>query len=127
MEKIQRINGKGELGRFGLHKALGTDRKRKISIALYMAAIPLAFVNQWTASRSICHGAGRTSIKGRTIDGELVAKSVADKPSAFNVGDRVFHQKFGNGNVSAIEGNKLTIDFDKAGQKRVLDGFVTGV
>ncbi|QIA22922.1 UvrD-helicase domain-containing protein [Mesorhizobium sp. AA22] len=73
------------------------------------------------------YGAGRTSIKGRTIDGELVAKSVADKPSAFNVGDRVFHQKFGNGNISAIEGNKLTIDFDKAGQKRVLDGFVTGV
>ncbi|MGX9572144.1 ATP-dependent helicase [Mesorhizobium sp. f-mel] len=73
------------------------------------------------------YGAGRTSIKGRTIDGELVAKSVADKPSAFNVGDRVFHQKFGNGNIAAIEGNKLTIDFDKAGQKRVLDGFVTGV
>ncbi|MER9959382.1 UvrD-helicase domain-containing protein [Mesorhizobium sp. M0045] len=73
------------------------------------------------------YGAGRTSIKGRTIDGELVAKSVADTPSPFNVGDRVFHQKFGNGNISAIEGNKLTIDFDKAGQKRVLDGFVTGV
>ncbi|ANT52517.1 ATP-dependent helicase [Mesorhizobium amorphae] len=73
------------------------------------------------------HGAGRTSVKGRTIDGELVAKSVADKPSAFSVGDRVFHQKFGNGNISAIEGNKLTIDFDKAGQKRVLDGFVAAV
>ncbi len=73
------------------------------------------------------YGAGRTSIKGRTIDGELVAKSVADTPSPFNVGDRVFHQKFGNGNIAAIEGNKLTIDFDKAGQKRVLDGFVTGV
>ncbi|MER8863467.1 UvrD-helicase domain-containing protein [Mesorhizobium sp. M0751] len=73
------------------------------------------------------YGAGRTSVKGRTIDGELVAKSVADTPSPFNVGDRVFHQKFGNGNISAIEGNKLTIDFDKAGQKRVLDGFVTGV
>ncbi|UDL89734.1 UvrD-helicase domain-containing protein [Mesorhizobium sp. PAMC28654] len=70
------------------------------------------------------YGAGRTSVKGRTIDGELVAKSVADKPSAFSVGDRVFHQKFGNGNISAIDGNKLTIDFDKAGQKRVLDGFV---
>jgi DNA helicase-2/ATP-dependent DNA helicase PcrA len=73
------------------------------------------------------YGAGRTSIKGRTIDGELVAKSVADTPSAFSVGDRVFHQKFGNGNIAAIDGNKLTIDFDKAGQKRVLDGFVTGV
>ncbi|RUV00189.1 ATP-dependent DNA helicase [Mesorhizobium sp. M6A.T.Cr.TU.017.01.1.1] len=73
------------------------------------------------------YGAGRTSVKGRTIDGELVAKSVADTPSAFSVGDRVFHQKFGNGNISAIDGNKLTIDFDKAGQKRVLDGFVAGV
>ena len=72
------------------------------------------------------YGAGRTSVKGRTIEGELVAKSVSDTPSPFNVGDRVFHQKFGNGNVSAIEGNKLTIDFDKAGQKKVLDGFVTG-
>lgn len=73
------------------------------------------------------YGAGRTSVKGRTIDGELVAKSVADTPSPFSVGDRVFHQKFGNGNISAIEGNKLTIDFDKAGQKRVLDGFVAAV
>ncbi|WP_394892864.1 ATP-dependent helicase [Mesorhizobium sp. AaZ16] len=73
------------------------------------------------------YGAGRGSIKGRTIDGELVAKSVSDTPSPFTVGDRVFHQKFGNGNVVAIDGNKLTIDFDKAGQKRVLDGFVQGV
>jgi DNA helicase-2/ATP-dependent DNA helicase PcrA len=73
------------------------------------------------------YGAGRGSVKGKTIDGELVAKSVADTPSPFNVGDRVFHQKFGNGNIAAIEGNKLTIDFDRAGQKKVLDGFVTGV
>ena len=72
-------------------------------------------------------GAGRGSVKGRTIEGELVAKSVATEPSRFKVGDRVFHQKFGNGNISAIDGNKLTIDFDKAGQKKVLDGFVNGV
>ena len=73
------------------------------------------------------YGAGRGSVKGRTIEGELVARSVSDAPSPFSVGDRVFHQKFGNGNIAAIEGNKLTIDFDKAGQKRVLDGFVSGV
>lgn len=72
-------------------------------------------------------GAGRGSVKGRTIEGELVAKSVASEPSRFKVGDRVFHQKFGNGNISAIDGNKLTIDFDKAGQKKVLDGFVNAV
>ncbi len=72
-------------------------------------------------------GAGRGSVKGRMIEGELVAKSVATEPSRFNVGDRVFHQKFGNGNVSVVDGNKLTIDFDKAGQKKVLDGFVNAV
>ena len=72
-------------------------------------------------------GAGRGSVKGRMIEGELVAKSVATEPSKFHVGDRVFHQKFGNGNIAAIDGNKLTIDFDKAGQKRVLDGFVSEV
>ncbi|HEV7252288.1 MAG TPA: UvrD-helicase domain-containing protein [Mesorhizobium sp.] len=70
-------------------------------------------------------GAGRGSVKGHTIEGELVAKSVSAQPAAFKVGDRVFHQKFGNGHVAAVEGNKLTIDFDRAGQKRVLDGFVT--
>ncbi|APH72023.1 ATP-dependent helicase [Aquibium oceanicum] len=72
-------------------------------------------------------GAGAGSVKSRVIEGELVAKSVSDTLSAFQVGDRVFHMKFGNGNVAAVEGNKLTIDFDKAGQKRVLDGFVKGV
>jgi DNA helicase-2/ATP-dependent DNA helicase PcrA len=39
----------------------------------------------------------------------------------------VFCLKFGNGNIVAIKGNKLTVDFDKAGQKRVLDGFVERV
>jgi DNA helicase-2/ATP-dependent DNA helicase PcrA len=39
----------------------------------------------------------------------------------------VFHQKFGNGNVTHIDGNKLTIAFDKAGEKRVVDSFVERV
>jgi DNA helicase-2/ATP-dependent DNA helicase PcrA len=58
-----------------------------------------------------------------TIEGELVAKSTGTV-SAFTVGDRVFHQKFGNGNVTAIDGNKLVVQFDKAGEKRVVDSFV---
>jgi DNA helicase-2/ATP-dependent DNA helicase PcrA len=37
----------------------------------------------------------------------------------------VFHEKFGYGQISAVEGNKLTIDFDKAGEKRVIDSFVS--
>ncbi|MCE6073730.1 AAA family ATPase [Agrobacterium vitis] len=69
-------------------------------------------------------GYGESGPRGQTIDGQLVAKSTSNEPSKFTVGDRVFHIKFGNGNVSMVEGNKLTIDFDRAGQKRVLDGFV---
>ena len=61
-----------------------------------------------------------------TIEGELVAKSTGTV-SDFSIGDRVFHQKFGNGNVTAIDGNKLTIAFDKAGEKRVVDSFVERV
>ena len=41
------------------------------------------------------------------------------------VGMRVFHQKFGYGLIAAIEGNKLEIDFEQAGRKRVMDSFVT--
>ncbi len=61
-----------------------------------------------------------------TIEGELVAKSTG-AVSAFEVGDRVFHQKFGNGNVIHVEGNKLTIAFDRAGEKKVVDSFVERV
>ena len=48
-------------------------------------------------------------------------------PALFATGERVFHQKFGNGNVVAVDGNKLTIRFDKAGEKRVVDSFVERV
>jgi DNA helicase-2/ATP-dependent DNA helicase PcrA len=61
-----------------------------------------------------------------TIEGELVAKSTGTA-SDFSVGDRVFHLKFGNGNVVTVDGNKLTIAFDKAGEKRVVDSFVERV
>jgi len=61
-----------------------------------------------------------------TIEGELVAKSTGTL-SPYVIGDRVFHQKFGNGNVVQVEGNKLTIAFDKAGEKKVVDSFVQRV
>jgi DNA helicase-2/ATP-dependent DNA helicase PcrA len=60
-----------------------------------------------------------------TIEGELVAKSTGT--SAYSVGDRVFHQKFGYGDVVMVDGNKLLIQFDKAGEKRVVDSFVERV
>jgi len=46
------------------------------------------------------------------------------KGSEFSVGERIFHQKFGYGTITAAEGAKLTVAFEKAGEKKVLDGFV---
>ncbi|RFU11828.1 DNA helicase II [Rhodobacteraceae bacterium W635] len=51
-----------------------------------------------------------------TIDAEAV--------SAFTIGERVFHQKFGYGRVEGVEGDKLEIAFDKAGVKRVVGRFL---
>ena len=56
------------------------------------------------------------------IEGELVAKSSGG--SGFAVGGRVLHTKFGPGTIEAVDGNKLTVEFDKAGRKMVLDSFV---
>ena len=47
-----------------------------------------------------------------------------DAVSAFTVSDRVFHQKFGYGEVMGIEGDKLVIEFDKAGSKHVVARFI---
>lgn len=64
------------------------------------------------------HGAGQArAAQGITIDAEALAR--------FEIGTRVFHQKFGYGHVIGIESDKLTIDFEKAGTKRVVASFVT--
>jgi len=46
--------------------------------------------------------------------------------SAHTVGERVFHQKFGYGAIVGIDGDKLEIDFEKAGIKKIVAQFVTG-
>jgi DNA helicase-2/ATP-dependent DNA helicase PcrA len=56
------------------------------------------------------------------IEGQLVARET--ESGSVERGERVFHQKFGYGRVTEVEGNKLTVDFEKAGEKRVLEGFV---
>nr|WP_206711246.1 UvrD-helicase domain-containing protein [Aquisalinus flavus] len=67
---------------------------------------------------------GRTSpapmLEGRA---ELVATS-SPGSSSFRVGSRVFHQKFGYGQVVAAEGNKLEVDFEHSGHKKVIDSFL---
>ena len=57
-------------------------------------------------------------------EGRLVAVSEPSAAGAYARGERVFHIKFGYGNITTIEGNKLTVAFDKAGEKKVIDSFV---
>ena len=62
---------------------------------------------------------------GKVLEGR--AELVRPRPApevAYSVGDRVFHEKFGPGGVQAIEGDKLTIAFDKSGVKKVMASFV---
>jgi DNA helicase-2/ATP-dependent DNA helicase PcrA len=78
-----------------------------------------------SGSRSDTFGGGfsRNKRGPMVIEGELVAKSTGTV-SEFSLDDRVFHQKFGYGHVVKIDGNKLTIAFEKAGEKKVVDSFV---
>ncbi len=71
-------------------------------------------------------GAGRKGgpavIEGRA---NFVETSSAGS-GKWKAGDRVFHDKFGYGTVSRADGAKLTVSFDKAGEKKVVDSFVRG-
>jgi|AntRauTorcE11897_2_1112592.scaffolds.fasta_scaffold01156_4 DNA helicase-2/ATP-dependent DNA helicase PcrA len=52
------------------------------------------------------------------------ANYLTASPEGFSKGDRIRHTKFGGGTVIHVEGNKLDIQFDTAGRKRVVDSFV---
>ena len=60
----------------------------------------------------------------KEIEGHAVRRPAKGKTSNYAIGERVFHQKFGYGEVVAVDGTKLEVEFDKAGTKKVLDGFV---
>ncbi len=100
---------------------------REAAISRFDAYAPGAGFNSAYQSPGWKRAQERGSFQGKppTIEGEtrLVARS-GDADSHYRSGDRIFHQKFGYGKVRAVEGNKLTVGFDKAGEKRVIDSFV---
>jgi DNA helicase-2/ATP-dependent DNA helicase PcrA len=58
-----------------------------------------------------------------TIEGEVLARSSG--PSVeFEIGERVFHDKFGYGEIMEVEGTKVTVEFDKAGEKKLVASFL---
>jgi len=75
------------------------------------------------------HGAARWQPRRRgtraiTLEDTDWRTEVREAKADFSQGERVFHQKFGYGRIVAIEGEKLDIDFEKAGTKKVMSSFV---
>lgn len=94
---------------------------------------PFAHVARAQPSRTVTRGPGWQRAAAQTFDTtpkrlaepSRSAASFAAKPRGdIALGARVFHDKFGYGTVTAQEGNKLEIDFESAGPKRVIDSFV---
>ena len=89
---------------------------------------PFAFSHETPgAKRARAQGEKHHPASPKTIDGELTASP--QKPqysSGFSLGQKVLHLKFGEGEVLAIEGTKLTIHFATVGRKKVLESFVKG-
>mgnify|MGYP000234522016 CR=1 FL=1 len=94
---------------------------------------PFAHVARDNAARGASRGPGWQRAAASTYDptprrlpeATRSAASFAAKPRAdIELGARVFHDKFGYGTVTAQEGNKLEIEFESAGPKRVIDSFV---
>jgi DNA helicase-2/ATP-dependent DNA helicase PcrA len=76
----------------------------------------------WRRAQGRAGGTPPAARGPKTIEGEVLSR--AAPAGKFAPGARIFHQKFGPGTVAAVDGSKLTIDFDKAGRKLVLDSFV---
>nr|WP_254912966.1 UvrD-helicase domain-containing protein [Novosphingobium sp. B 225] len=94
---------------------------------------PFAHVARDHADRAASRGPGWQRAAAQSYDpaprrlpeATRSAASFAAKPRGdIALGARVFHDKFGYGTVTAQEGNKLEIDFESAGAKRVIDSFV---
>ncbi len=77
----------------------------------------------WNRAASGGFAAARNTAPAIDVRASAVSVGLKGR-SDVAIGSRVFHSKFGEGVVTAIEGNKLEIDFPAAGPKRVLDSFV---
>jgi DNA helicase-2/ATP-dependent DNA helicase PcrA len=71
------------------------------------------------------YGPGWRRMAERRAGGIDDGYRASNNKTEFTPGERVFHQKFGMGNITHIDGDKLEIAFDKAGNKKVVAGFVS--
>lgn len=97
---------------------------------------PFAHVARANPSRAQTRGpgwqraieSGYETKQSRVAESGRSAASFAAAPrSDIRIGAMVSHAKFGTGCVIDQEGNKLEIEFEDHGTKRVIDSFVTVV
>ena len=65
--------------------------------------------------------------EGLVLEGDAITVTPSEPERGFEVGVRVFHQKFGYGRILYVDGNKLEVKFEKSGTKKVMDSFVEPV
>jgi DNA helicase-2/ATP-dependent DNA helicase PcrA len=79
----------------------------------------------WRRAQANRAASGGVRTRPPLIEGHAHTIQTSDPTASdYETGDRIFHQKFGYGRITFVEGNKLTVDFDKAGEKKVIDTFV---
>ncbi len=122
---IDHVEAESDTGHYGVTPGMKDAKSRWDEMPTFGAGYASP---GWKRAQSFTAGrapaakpARHTLIEG---DGRLLATADPRAGGDWSKGQRVFHQKFGYGAVIAIEGNKLLIDFEKAGEKKVIDTFV---
>ncbi len=83
---------------------------------------------KWTQAASVSSTGSWGGWKTKKITPAIIEGTAIHlaSPSTFKMGQRVFHDKFGYGRVTAIDGDKFDVAFDKAGTKKVQENFLRG-
>ena len=97
----------------------------------YGAAAPsygqASAVEQRAARADVYNSPGWRRMQDRAANRQTQARPVtidAKVASIWGIGDRVFHKKFGYGVITGIDNDKLEVDFEHAGVKKIVAGFV---
>ncbi len=121
---------------------VGISRAKKRSIITYclqrrmhkgwQTAIPSRFIKEIPNQHMIHINPNGTQANAQLLKPATPRISIGDfDPSkatvsyhAFAIGDRIFHQKFGYGEIMEISGDTLNIEFDHSGCKKIIADFV---
>ena len=95
------------------------------------AAMPKSTLHEAAADANVYNSPGwrrlqeRAGGRGKSQPSEVKNITIdMTANSSFTMGERVFHQKFGYGAIVGIEGDKLEVAFEKAGNKKVVSRFL---